>query len=458
MDFRTEMQLVGKLFGTDGIRGVANEDLNIDLALRVGQAAAMVLARGKGKKPVIAIGKDTRLSGDMLESALVAGMCSAGADVMVLGIVPTPAVAFITKLAGADAGIVISASHNPYMDNGIKIFNGNGFKLSDELECEIEELVLSGEKLQHMTSEKIGRVLRKNKEYADKYIDHLEQAAEGDIKNLRVLVDCSNGAASRTASELFTRFDIDVEIMKVHPNGLNINEGCGSTHLEFIQEIMRSGSYDIGIAFDGDADRCLIIDENGRIIDGDRILAVCAMHMKKDGILKHDTVVATVMSNLGFHIFAKKHGINLICTSVGDRNVLEKMLEGGYNLGGEQSGHLIFLDEATTGDGQLAAVKFLSIVRQTGKKVSELVSDIPYYPQVLINTPVSGGNPAKDAIMESEELTLAIKRAEEELGSEGRILIRPSGTEPLIRVMVEASDDKIANCVAENLTNLIKNI
>lgn len=447
---------MGKLFGTDGIRGVANVDLNIDLAIRVGQAAAIVLAKGKTEKPVIAIGKDTRLSCDMLESALVAGICSAGADVMVLGIVPTPAVAYITKCAKADAGIVISASHNPFCDNGIKIFNGNGFKLSDELEAEIEELVLSEKRLSHMTHDKIGTILRKNKHYVEEYVDHLEQTANGKIRGLKVLIDCSNGAASRTAGDLFTRFDIEVEIMKDHPNGLNINDNCGSTHLEFLQNTMKGSQFDIGIAFDGDADRCLIIDENGNVVDGDRIMAVCATAMRSDGILKHNTVVATVMSNLGFRTYAENQGLSLITTSVGDRNVLEKMIEGGYNLGGEQSGHLIFLDEATTGDGQLAAIKFLRILSESGKKVSELVSDIPYYPQVLINTQVSGGNVAKDAIMASSVLKQAIRDEEERLGNDGRILVRPSGTEPLIRVMVEAVDGTLANLVAEKLTNIIK--
>lgn len=449
---------MGKLFGTDGIRGIANKDLDIDLTLRVGQAAAIVLSKGKSERPVITIGKDTRLSGDMLESALVAGLCSAGADVMVLGIVPTPAVAFITKQAGADAGIVISASHNPYCDNGIKIFNGNGFKLSDDLENEIEELVLSGEKLEHMTHEKIGKVLRKNKGYVEKYIAHIEQAAQGKIRGLKVLIDCANGAASRTAADLFTRFDIDLEVMKEFPTGVNINDGCGSTHLEFLQGAIQSGNYDVGIAFDGDADRCLIIDENGKIIDGDRIMAVFATAMKREGTLKKNTVVATVMSNLGFHIYAKNEELNIICTSVGDRNVLEKMLEHGYNFGGEQSGHIIFLDEATTGDGQLAAVKFLKIMSQTGKKASELVTNIPYCPQVLINIPVSGGNAAKDAIMASGELSKAIQVEEEKLGDEGRVLVRPSGTEALIRVMVEAFDSNLANSSAEILTKIIKMI
>jgi len=449
---------MGKLFGTDGIRGVANDGLDIDTALRVGQAAATVLGRGRNKMPVIAIGKDTRLSCDMLESALVAGLCSAGANVMVLGVVPTPAVAFITKTAGAEAGIVISASHNPYSDNGIKIFNSDGFKLSDELEAQIEQLVLSPEPMPKMTHDRIGNILRKNKDYVEKYIDHVERAAEEEIKGLRVLVDCSNGAAARTASDLFSRFDIELEIMKDHPNGLNINDGCGSTHLEFLQNVLRSGSYDVGIAFDGDADRCILVDETGALVDGDKIMGICGMHMREQGTLKRNTIVTTVMSNLGFHMFAQKHGIDLICTSVGDRNVLEGMLAGGYNLGGEQSGHLIFLDDSTTGDGQLAAVKFLSILSASGKTVSQLAGEIPYYPQVLVNAHIEGGNAAKEAVMASEALAEAIEAEEQRLDGAGRVLVRPSGTEPLIRVMVEATEQDLAENVAQNLTGVIKSL
>lgn len=449
---------MGKLFGTDGIRGVANEELNIELTLRVGKAAAIVLSKQKKGRAVIAIGKDTRLSCDMLEAALVAGICAAGADAMVLGIVPTPAVAYITKEAKADAGIVISASHNAYCDNGIKIFNAQGFKLSDDIEGEIERLVLSGDPLENMTHENIGRVRRKNKELLDKYIDHLEQAAQGEISNLSVLVDCSNGAAGRTAADLFSRFDIDVEIMKNHPDGLNINDGCGSTSLEFLRNNLKSGNFDIGIAFDGDADRCIIVDEKGEMVDGDRIMGVCAMTMRQSGTLKKNTVVATVMSNLGFLTYAKNNDLEIICAPVGDRNVLEQMLEGGFNLGGEQSGHIIFLDESTTGDGQLAAVKFLSILTKSRKTVSELVSDIPYYPQVLLNTPVKGGNKAKNAIMESQELSRVISEQQLKLGETGRILVRPSGTEALIRVMVEASDGENANNIAREITKVIENI
>jgi len=388
----------------------------------------------------------------------VGGLCAAGADVMVLGVVPTPAVAFITVQSGADAGIVISASHNPFYDNGIKIFNDRGFKLSDELESQVEELVLQEAPLPLMTYDKVGKIIRKNQDWVEKYIDHLANAAKGEIQGLKVFVDCSNGAAARTASELFSRFKLDLEIIKVHPNGININDNCGSTNTSFLGRAVVSGGYDIGIAFDGDADRCIIVDEQGRVVDGDKIMGVCALAMRAQGKLRHDTIVATVMSNLGFHDFAKEHGLSLVCSNVGDRNVLEKMLEGGYTLGGEQSGHVIFLDDATSGDGQLAAIKFLDALVESGKKVSELVADMREYPQVLINIPVAGGNAAKEAIMASECLLAAIEVEKEKLAQHGRILVRASGTEPKIRVMVEADEQALATSTAEKLAELIKNI
>ena len=447
---------MGKLFGTDGIRGVANEDLDINLALKIGQAVGLVMGANAGRRPVVAIGKDTRLSSDMLDSAIVAGLCASGADVMVLGVVPTPAVAFITVQSGADAGIVISASHNPFQDNGIKIFGGAGFKLSDELEAEIEGLVLSDTPIPLCTHERVGKVLRKNKDWVEKYVEHVARAAEGQLAGLKVFIDCSNGAAARTASDLFSRFPLDLEIIKVHPNGLNINENCGSTDTSFLSRAVVSGHYDIGIAFDGDADRCIIIDELGSVVDGDKIMGVIGRRMLEQGRLKQNTIVATVMSNLGFHDFTKGLGIELVCTAVGDRNVLERMVADGYVLGGEQSGHLIFLEEATTGDGQLAAIKFLSALAQSGKRVSELVADIPHYPQVLLNLPIEGGIAAKEAVMASEALAQAVQAEEAALSGRGRILVRPSGTEPKIRVMVEAETEEIANSTAERLVEVIK--
>ena len=449
---------MGKYFGTDGIRGVVNQELDGVLAFKVGQAAAMVLSECTHKKPVIAIGKDTRISSDMLEAALTAGICSAGADVMPLGVIPTPAVAYITVKAGVDAGIVISASHNPFEHNGIKIFNSNGFKLSDELEAAIEELIDTDEKLAKKTGAEIGHVINDNNMWISMYIEYLSEQGKGKIKNCKVLIDCANGAASATATKVFSHFPIDFELIHDHPNGTNINSKCGSTHTEVLQQMVACGDFDMGIAFDGDADRCLVVDENGQLIDGDKIMAVCGCAMKAEGLLKGNAIVATVMSNMGFRSFTKEKGIELHCASVGDRNVLEMMQANGFNLGGEQSGHLIFLDDATTGDGQLAAVKFLGIVSNSGKKVSELVSEIPQYPQILINVPIKGGNSAKDSIMRSDKLHHSIQQEEARLGNDGRILVRPSGTEALIRVMVEAKSAEAAEETSKKLVNLIKTL
>ena len=454
-NWRTNM---GRIFGTDGIRGVANIDLDIHLALKIGLATGTVMREQKGSAPEIVIGKDTRLSSDMLDSAIVAGLCAAGACVRVLGVVPTPAVAFVTERSNADAGIMISASHNPFQDNGIKIFSGQGYKLSDELEARIEDMVLGETPMPLMTHDNIGSVLRKNKDWMEKYIDHLANAAEHEISGKKVFLDCANGSAVRTASALFTRFKLDLEIIKAHPNGTNINEGCGSTDVSFLSRAVVSGGYDIGIAFDGDADRIIIVDEKGNVIDGDKIMGVCALSLQQSGKLEHNTIVATVMSNLGFHEFAKNHGISLICTNVGDRNVLEKMIEGGYSIGGEQSGHIIFREHATAGDGQLAAIQFLSTLCASGKTVSELCSVIPTYPQVLINVQIEGGNAAKEAVMASEVLQKAIQDTEQSLGNTGRVLVRPSGTEPKIRVMIEAAEETVAQNMAEELANVIKNM
>jgi len=446
-----------KLFGTDGIRGVANEGLDIHLAMKIGQAVGVVIGKEKGRAPVVAIGKDTRLSGDMLESAMVAGLCASGADVMVLGVVPTPAVAYVTIRAEADAGVMISASHNPFQDNGFKIFNGKGFKLSDELEQEVEALILGDTPMPLMTGDNIGKVLRKNKSWVEKYVNHLAGTAKPEVEGLKVFIDCSNGAAARTASDLFDQLKLDLEIIKAHPNGTNINDNYGSTDTTFLSRAVVSGGYDIGIAFDGDADRCIIIDEQGRIVDGDKILGACGHAMHKQGKLKHGTIVTTVMSNLGFHKFAKENGLTLLCANVGDRHVLEKMQQGGYNLGGEQSGHVIFSDDATTGDGQLASIQFLNVLAASGKTVSELVADMQDYPQVLINVPIAGGNTAKEAVMASPKLRIALAEEEATLTGRGRILVRPSGTEPLIRVMVEADEQELADSTAEKLAKLIEN-
>ena len=446
---------MGKLFGTDGIRGVVGENLTADLAFRTGKAIAAVLKEEKGRKPVITIGKDTRISSDMLESALIAGICSVGGDVMPFGVLPTPAVAYLTVLKGADAGIVISASHNPYEHNGIKVFNEKGYKLPDAIEEQVEEKILT-DIYPAATHGEIGVLRHGLRQSREAYIDHLAGTIEGDLSGLRVLVDCSNGASSATAPELFGRFRCFCDFIHREPDGVNINDGCGSTHLKSLSEGVVAGGYDLGIAFDGDADRCLLVDETGHTIDGDKVMAVCGADLRRHGKLSGNAIVATVMSNLGLHEYCRKEGIELVCTAVGDRHVLEKMLECGYAIGGEQSGHTIFREYATTGDGELTALQFLQALRRSGKQASELASCCPQYPQELINVAVSHVPGVKDAIMQDPALRHAIAQMEQELAGKGRVLIRPSGTEALIRVMVEAKTTEVARKVAEDLADLIK--
>ena len=449
---------MGKLFGTDGIRGVVNAGLDADLAYKVGLAAAIVLSQGKkpGEKPLVTIGKDTRISGDLLKGSLISGLCTAGADVLDLGTLPTPGVAWVTVDEGADAGIVISASHNPFEHNGIKIFNGQGFKLSDELEEKIEDIVLFGHNdVPRKTGADIGKVSYVAPKASEDYIDHLEATIDSTLGGLRILVDCANGAASATAARLFDRFSkLRTDVINADPDGVNINEKCGSTHMDSLAAMVKAGGYDIGIAFDGDADRCLAVDETGELIDGDQIMAACGQDLMEKGRLPGNAVVATVMSNLGLHVYTREHGMNLECTAVGDRNVLERMLEKGYVLGGEQSGHMIFLDHATTGDGQLTALQILALLKQSGKKASQLFGACPRYPQVLINVPVAD-NDVKKAVMASPLLAQAIQREEAGLNGEGRVLVRPSGTEALMRVMVEAKTEETARSTAQRLADLV---
>ena len=449
---------MGKLFGTDGIRGVVNAGLDADLAYRVGLAAATVLAKGKkpGEKPLVTIGKDTRISGDLLKGSLISGLCTAGADVLDLGTLPTPGVAWVTVDEGADAGIVISASHNPFEHNGIKIFNGQGFKLSDELEEKIEDIVLFGHNNVPMkTHGEIGKVSYVAPKASEDYIDHLEATIDSTLGGLRILVDCANGAASATAARLFDRFSkLRTDVINADPDGVNINDKCGSTHIDGLAAMVKAGGYDLGLAFDGDADRCLAVDEQGSLIDGDQIMAACGLDLKAKGKLPGDTVVATVMSNLGLHLYTKEQGMRLECTDVGDRNVLERMLEKGYALGGEQSGHMIFLEHATTGDGQLTALQMLALLKESGKKASQLFGACPRYPQVLINIPVAD-NDVKKAVMASPLLAQAIQREEAGLNGEGRVLVRPSGTEALMRVMVEAKTEETARATAQRLADLV---
>ena len=449
---------MGKLFGTDGIRGVVGETLTAELAYRVGQAITIVLTERKGSAPTLTIGKDTRISFDMLESALMAGICAMGGSVMPFGTIPTPAVAFLTVQEEADAGIVISASHNPYEHNGIKIFGAQGYKLSDEMEEKVEDIVLSKESLPVKTRDQIGMRLHGMRQMKSDYIDHLLSTVDCDMRGLRVLVDCANGAASATAPGLFGKLPLHADFIFDKPDGININNGCGSTHMETLCRGVVAGKYDLGIAFDGDADRCLLVDEKGHIIDGDKVLAVCGKAMRRKGSLNGNAIVATVMSNLGLHEFCRKGDFLLVCTDVGDRHVLEKMIECGYMIGGEQSGHTIFREYATTGDGELTALQFIQAYCEAGVPASELVSCCAQYPQELINVPVSAVGGAKERIMADDRLWEQVRSQEEALNGEGRILVRPSGTEALIRVMVEAKTVEVAHNVAKTLAEFIKTL
>lgn len=448
---------MGKYFGTDGVRGVAGADLTCEMAMLIGRGAAAVLTSSTGHKPRILIGKDTRQSGDMLEAALTAGLCSVGADVESLGVVPTPAVAYLVRKYNADAGVVISASHNPMEFNGIKIFAGTGYKLPDEVENEIEAYIdnqCAGLKL--ATGDDVGRVTYRTDGIKD-YADHLYESINGDLSGLNVCIDCANGASAAVARQLFPRLGAKCTFIGVEPDGKNINAGVGSTHLDNLEKAVIEGGFDCGIAFDGDADRCLTVDEQGNPIDGDRMMAICAESLEQKGRLQGDGFVATVMSNIGLHRFCKERGLRLLCANVGDRNVLELMQKEGMRLGGEQSGHIIFLDYMPTGDGQLAALQLLSILSHSKKKASELASAVRQYPQLLKNVRVSS-NDQKTAIMQSASLQSAIRAAEEELGENGRVLIRPSGTEPLIRVMVEAGTQQQAQAVTDRLVQHVENL
>ena len=449
---------MAKLFGTDGIRGVVGENLTAEMAYRVGQSVATVLMEDKGSRPTVVIGKDTRISSDMLESALMAGLCDVGADVKPVGAIPTPAVAYLAMQEKADAGIVISASHNPYEHNGIKVFSGEGYKLNDDVEARIEEKILSDEPMKLCTRGDIGRRHHGMKRLREDYVEYVAKTIDCDLAGLRILVDCANGAASATAEELFDHFNAYVDIIFRDPDGININNGCGSTHMETLTKMVVAGGYDVGVAFDGDADRCLLVDEKGGMIDGDKVMAVCARDLKAKGKLAGNTVVATVMSNLGFHEFCRNNDINVVCTGVGDRFVLEKMLECGYCIGGEQSGHTIFSDIETTGDGEVTALQFLQVLSRSGMKASELVADCPTYPQVLVNVAVPHSGGVKEKIMAAPELWEAVKREEEALAGAGRVLVRASGTEALIRVMVEAKTIELAQEVTDKLVNFIKSL
>ena len=445
---------MGKLFGTDGIRGIAGEDLACELAFKVGQSVGLVLAEELQRKALCYIGKDTRVSSDMLEAALAAGVTSVGADVLLLGVAPTPAVAFLTA-QHADAGIVISASHNPFESNGIKVFNREGYKLSDELEARVESLILRDAPLPVKTGALIGRVFHDDT-LIDRYVEHLAgcQMSAPKRTGLKVLFDCANGAASRTIHALAAKLPIRADILFDKPDGVNINTNCGSTHPDTLAKRVVDGGYDVGILFDGDADRCQVVSEKGALVDGDQIMALCGLALKRKGKLPGDVIVATVMSNLGFHLYLKEHGLKAACTAVGDRNVLAHMLENGYMLGGEQCGHVIFLEDATTGDGQLTAVHFLNLLMDGHESVSKMAAGIPQLPQVLHGIKVTGAD--KAALLQDPRVCSAIDAAHRALGEEGRVLVRPSGTEALIRVMLEGRDQQQIEALSGDILRAIE--
>lgn len=445
---------MGRLFGTDGARGVAITELTCETAMQIGRAAAIVLAKKTKHKPKIIIGKDTRISSDILESALVAGICSIGADAVILGVVPTPAVAFLVEKYEADAGVMISASHNSVEFNGIKLFDGTGYKLSDEVEEEIEALILDNpEKITLASGCDVGRISYA-KDAAWDYIRHIIKTIDGDLSGIKVAIDCANGSASVTAERIFKGLGANVMLIHAEPDGTNINEKCGSTYLTAISEFVRSNKCHLGVAFDGDADRCLAVDENGEIIDGDKLIAIFAKHMRDNGTLNRNTAVVTVMTNLGFTNFAKANGINMLTTKVGDRYILEQMLLNDYSLGGEQSGHIIFREFAKTGDGQLTAVQLMNILKLSEGAMSTLAGIMERYPQVMINVKIA--SKWKENWKNVDEIEQIIDLYQKKLGSTGRILVRESGTEPLVRVMVEGKRFDLINDIAVKIADKIK--
>ncbi len=444
---------MSRLFGTDGVRGVANSELTPELAFELGKAGAHVLSKSKGR-PTILIGTDTRISADMLESALSAGILAVGADVITVGVMPTPAVAYLVRHYRADAGVVISASHNPFEYNGIKFFNGEGFKLDDAVEDEIEDIIIRNiEVNKYITGDQLGRHIIADEDAAQKYIDFLVSSTPMDLRGVKLVLDCANGASYNIAGKVYEALGADVVVIGDSPNGLNINDNCGSTHPERLCEaVIREGAF-MGMAYDGDADRLIAVDEQGRIIDGDKVICICAAMLKEEGRLKDDLVTATVMSNIGFHKYMESIGCKVEVTGVGDRYVLESMLKTGGIIGGEQSGHIIFLDKTTTGDGILSSLQLLKAVLQSGKKASELSDAITIYPQVLKNAKVKNEN--KNKYQTDTEIQAAIREVEAQMEGSGRVLIRPSGTEPLVRVMIEGEELEQITDLAEDLAKLL---
>ncbi len=445
---------MGKYFGTDGVRGVANIELTPELAYKIGRAGAYVLNKENNHKPTIIVGMDTRISGDMLEASLISGMCSVGAKVISLGIIPTPAVAHLVKKYNADAGVIISASHNPFQDNGIKFFNNNGFKLSDNIEEEIEDYIDNKyDHIPYVEGSELGYKEIKEEAIED-YVDFLKSTIDVNFEDINITVDCANGATYQVAPILFEELKANANVIFREPNGININDNCGSTHMENLCKEVVANKSSIGIAFDGDGDRCLVVDENGSIVDGDEVMAICGNYLKEQGKLKENTIVATIMSNLGLFIMGDNNNINILKTKVGDRYVLEEMLLKGLNFGGEQSGHIIYLDYNTTGDGILTAIKLLEVIKKTGKKLSELRKIIKVLPQALVNAKVNNKN--KYNYLENEDIKNAINNLEKMFEGKGRVLIRPSGTEPLVRVMIEGDNQEILEQEAKKLANLIE--
>ena len=439
-----------KYFGTDGIRGIAGESLTADLSFKVGKALGKLLTEEK-EHPKVVIGRDTRISCDMIEHALTAGLTSTGVNVMTVGTIPTPAIAYLTKTIETDSGIMISASHNPYQDNGIKIFGPDGFKLTDEQEFEIESLIDNSEKIKNASFEKIGKVYGGN-ELTQKYIQHIKQSITGDLSDIKIALDCANGATTGVAPFIFGDLEADIETIGCQPNGVNINDNVGSTKIETISEFVKENNVDVGFAFDGDGDRVLAVDASGNIVDGDKIMFILAKHLKEQGELKDNMVVSTVMSNIGFYKAIEENGLQSVKTAVGDRYVVEEMRNNNYSLGGEQSGHIILMNYATTGDGILTAVKLANIIKSTGKSLEELASEVSIYPQKLVNIKVID----KKAAMEDSEILAECEKVEKELEGNGRILLRASGTENLIRVMVEASSDELTDKYCEQVAKIVR--
>lgn len=444
---------MGRLFGTDGVRGVANSELTPELAFNLGKAGAYVLSK-EDQRPVVLIGKDTRISGDMLEDALSAGILAMGGNVIKVGVLPTPAVAYLVKHYKATAGVVISASHNTFEYNGIKFFNGEGFKLDDDLEEQIEDIIIRNIDVNsHITGDKLGRCLEAEENALELYVEFLKSTIDIRLDGTKIVLDCANGASYKAAEKVYRDLGAEVVVIANKPDGININAACGSTHPEKLQEALVSNKADFGLAFDGDADRLIAVDELGRIVDGDKTIVMCAKMLKDAGLLAKDKVTATVMSNLGFHKAVEEMGCNVEVTNVGDRYVLESMLKTGGVLGGEQSGHIIFLNYTTTGDGILSSLQLVKAIKASGKKLSEMSDEITIYPQVLKNAAIKNEN--KKKYMDDPDIKAEIERVEKMMTGEGRVLIRPSGTEPLVRVMIEGKDIEQITKLAQELALLI---